>query len=646
MFNPLRSKRMEPISCAKMCPQANSSANLIRTLVIILFLLSMFNPAYAWGSVRMNQVAGLEAMTAPSHDYIVEEAYANLENDLAYNEHAFPPLGQATTAEKPLEETILDNEGQYADSSGVVSGNGPDSPTQKTKYSWHEYNPDLNAGEAPQQSAEWFEKLKKDIEDEKWSKTAKDAAFLAHYIADVSCPFHINGRPRQEDDANILGEKISFPLPFGITGHPLPISKIGMGRNQTPRSDEILISGFPEGARVRGTGGMGNKDWFQEYSTWQNLPDKDLNDWFDPWYNDGTFTYRARLLVFTVKTVYLPEASSTHALWEWYAHNNYSRPTYPATKVGYSKEFLEIQKRKGNGDPDNIAEFAKEIARNTRINQKAILDESTTEDTQRDINSELGKAYQEAISDVYTVWRASFSALRPEISLERDQKTGSRKIVVTIENKADEDAKDVKVNLKISNATISGPEGKGLTSSSYDIPEDIDKKFEVKDVWELEEPDPADASKDKGDIEIDAEVTGKYEKTPDSGRAVIKKIIKNEVANSIILLFDASGSMGDNNKIDNAKSAANSFLTSKVQPEDEVGLIVFYDCGSIVVEEPFTTDKSALTSKIDAIEPSGSTPIYAAMEFAKEYMNQHARGKTQKIIMFTDGMETCGGDQQ
>jgi len=103
----------------------------------------------------------------------------------------------------------------------------------------------------------------------------------------------------------------------------------------------------------------------------------------------------------------------------------------------------------------------------------------------------------------------------------------------------------------------------------------------------------------------------------------------NEVANSTILLFDASGSMGDNNKIGNAKSAANSFLT-KVQPEDEVALIVFYDCDSIVVEVPFTTDKSALTSKIDAIEPSGSTPLYAAMNFAKEYMNQHAQGKTKK----------------
>jgi hypothetical protein len=115
------------------------------------------------------------------------------------------------------------------------------------------------------------------------------------------------------------------------------------------------------------------------------------------------------------------------------------------------------------------------------------------------------------------------------------------------------------------------------------------------------------------------------------------------VANSIILLFDASGSMETNGKIDKAKTAAKNFLTNQVQAADEVALIVFYDCNSIVVEVPFTTDKSALISKIDAIEPQSDTPLYAAMAFAKEYMAENAHGATKKIIQFTDGEETCGG---
>jgi hypothetical protein len=115
------------------------------------------------------------------------------------------------------------------------------------------------------------------------------------------------------------------------------------------------------------------------------------------------------------------------------------------------------------------------------------------------------------------------------------------------------------------------------------------------------------------------------------------------IKNSIILLFDASGSMGDNNKIDNAKAAAKSFLANQIQADDEVALIVFYDCDNIVVEQPFTTDKSALASKIDAISPYGSTPLYAAISFAKDYMRQNARGQNKKILQFTDGEETCGG---
>jgi hypothetical protein len=120
----------------------------------------------------------------------------------------------------------------------------------------------------------------------------------------------------------------------------------------------------------------------------------------------------------------------------------------------------------------------------------------------------------------------------------------------------------------------------------------------------------------------------------------------NLTANSIILLFDASSSMADNNKIDNAKTAAKNFLNNQVQAGDEVALIVFYDCSSIVVEVPFTTDKLALISKIDAIEPNSATPIYAAMAFAKEYMAENAHGATKKIIQFTDGEETCGGGPQ
>ncbi|MDD1752264.1 MAG: tetratricopeptide repeat protein [Methanotrichaceae archaeon] len=141
------------------------------------------------------------------------------------------------------------------------------------------------------------------------------------------------------------------------------------------------------------------------------------------------------------------------------------------------------------------------------------------------------------------------------------------------------------------------------------------------------------------------------------GVAVASDTITTEpvVANSTILLFDASDSMGNvsnsmgnassststNRKIDNAKTAVETFIAGLDPDKDEAALIVFYDCGKIVTEQPFTTKLSALSSKIKMIKPTGYTPLSAAIGYAMDYMNQSTDGSKKKIILFTDGEETC-----
>ncbi|MDD1726932.1 MAG: VWA domain-containing protein, partial [Methanothrix sp.] len=120
---------------------------------------------------------------------------------------------------------------------------------------------------------------------------------------------------------------------------------------------------------------------------------------------------------------------------------------------------------------------------------------------------------------------------------------------------------------------------------------------------------------------------------PDAGNKTIES--------STIMLFDASESMKDNNKIDSAKAAVKEFVSGIDPATDELALIVFYDCEDIVVEQPFTGDQSAITSKIDAIRPTGKTPLSAAMAFAKSYIEENAKGTDKKIIQLTDGTETC-----
>jgi Ca-activated chloride channel family protein len=108
---------------------------------------------------------------------------------------------------------------------------------------------------------------------------------------------------------------------------------------------------------------------------------------------------------------------------------------------------------------------------------------------------------------------------------------------------------------------------------------------------------------------------------------------------SIILLFDASGSMKDNNKIDNAKIAAKNALKG-LDSTTEVALIVFYDCSNIVVEEPFTTDHEKIRAKIDTIQPYGGTPLADAIAFAEDY-KKNAKSDNRVVVLFTDGIETC-----
>lgn len=112
------------------------------------------------------------------------------------------------------------------------------------------------------------------------------------------------------------------------------------------------------------------------------------------------------------------------------------------------------------------------------------------------------------------------------------------------------------------------------------------------------------------------------------------------IDSSIVLLFDASNSMSGK-KMENAKIAVNEFISELDLKSNEMALIVFYDCDDIKIVQPFTTEEYKISSKIDPIQPTGETPISAAIDFAKYYIDQNANGITKKIILFTDGEETC-----
>jgi Mg-chelatase subunit ChlD len=123
----------------------------------------------------------------------------------------------------------------------------------------------------------------------------------------------------------------------------------------------------------------------------------------------------------------------------------------------------------------------------------------------------------------------------------------------------------------------------------------------------------------------------------------LKEKQSDAITQSIVILLDASGSMKEDNRMAQAKASARSRL-EKITGDTEVALIVFYDCGRIVVEQEFTTDTKSILDILPKIKPSGQTPLAAATKFAKKYLKENARGKRRRLVILTDGKETCGGD--
>lgn len=120
-----------------------------------------------------------------------------------------------------------------------------------------------------------------------------------------------------------------------------------------------------------------------------------------------------------------------------------------------------------------------------------------------------------------------------------------------------------------------------------------------------------------------------------------------QIVTSIVLLIDTSGSMGDNNKINQAKQAAR-IAARQVSKTVEIAVLNFdggCDAGTVKYAAPFTTDINILLAAIDRLAPGGGTPMYLATGVAVEYAKKQGRGKQRSVILLSDGADTCQGQK-
>lgn len=129
---------------------------------------------------------------------------------------------------------------------------------------------------------------------------------------------------------------------------------------------------------------------------------------------------------------------------------------------------------------------------------------------------------------------------------------------------------------------------------------------------------------------------------------------QRRVSNSLLLLIDASGSMGDaigsgnaEVKIEAAKRAATAALSRAAGSGSvEVAVLAFSgDCQNPVPRyQDFTRDVSRLTRFISSLQPGGGTPMADALRFANRFLARNgAAGASDRMIMLlADGHNDCG----
>src|SRR3954452_1188789 len=113
---------------------------------------------------------------------------------------------------------------------------------------------------------------------------------------------------------------------------------------------------------------------------------------------------------------------------------------------------------------------------------------------------------------------------------------------------------------------------------------------------------------------------------------------------NVLLVLDNSGSMGDENKLEQAKSGLRGFF-SNAAPQDRIGLMVFSTRARVLVPlAPFGSNRSRLRSAVDQITPDADTALFQATAASVDLVKKRSdTSRINAVVLLTDGQDTAGG---
>jgi VWFA-related protein len=101
---------------------------------------------------------------------------------------------------------------------------------------------------------------------------------------------------------------------------------------------------------------------------------------------------------------------------------------------------------------------------------------------------------------------------------------------------------------------------------------------------------------------------------------------------NLVLLLDVSGSVEE--RIDFIRKAARDFLNT-ASPQDRISIISFRD--DIQIISSFSTDRGALSKKLDDIDAGGATALFDALGYVLSDTVKPLRGERTAIVILSDG---------
>src|SRR3954462_14536438 len=113
---------------------------------------------------------------------------------------------------------------------------------------------------------------------------------------------------------------------------------------------------------------------------------------------------------------------------------------------------------------------------------------------------------------------------------------------------------------------------------------------------------------------------------------------------NVLLVLDNSGSMGDENKLEQAKSGLRGFF-SNAAPQDRIGLMVFSTRPRLVVPlAPFGSNRAQLRGAVDQITPDADTALFQATVASVDLVKKRSdTSRINAVVLLTDGQDTAGG---